>query len=1007
MDRRRLPPTLKSNRGDIQDLNERANLIKIINSRENALKKRKELMGEYNEIMKRLYKAQKKKASRLRAGRGGVRTSRSWERRQQERFKRGERRKEGEDEPEIIGEEVKKGEDGSLRITYRDYEEEENIRQRIQAERDIEQLRIEGRQAVIRQLDIDRENRRDAEREIQRVLDVARLDQIRQEDRQLRFDEKERDRQDRIERDRVQFNMQREFRNRDDQFKAMNIEREDANKELDRIIEGRKLDYTEASMKQGQDFMSALLNLDNRLNRRFDAAEEQFKNLVLNSQSGVQLQDLRSTEPRVREDGVIELPPLEFPDTSFDKLQQDLDILGQQDEVEFKIPTEQQPDETGSTPIVEENPLQPVQQPEAEKPRIYAEDLPPKKEIRKPRGEQRSYKEDLELISEYFNIPAEGTPERVEFDNSLTAGDFEGAIELQQSIDFSKPATLDPKLEELIELKKTATKLSRQESFEDALVKAKQEAVDLKASADEDRKRIQQLQDEIFIQQQDNLNADLKKIVEGEVDVENPLHSFLKLERQESLDKLTPGENFVDVEGDIVGAVNPMLTTEEKADLQIENAKKGLLTIGTQQAIQQGIVQSPKGNTLKDQRKNLKRISALKRKALDDLTKSNPELAKKVVGSGSEINYTRLKREDPGLWKTLVPLQEEHLQGKKKYNEALKKSKEKSGGTAGPQSNIVPLEETSLKISTGEKKKKGNDFIPGKYEKQQEVMYFRKDDKGVGNWLPAKILEHKSDDAGEVQLTIQRTTGRNKAPVETIYNRVIAKPTLEELLKQNQLREGLKSGILKEGESRKKDKKSSFWEDRDKYVLHNNTAMEFRGIKPFGKSVINYHKENQYGYDEHSYYHTPIDDDGTWLEKKTRPVIAPRYLEPALQNGLLRLEKLDEKVPYKKPSKLGGAKGLESGSGRPDGIKTGFLEVEPSAEPGMLSNIGAGLGAVAGGVAGAGAGLISGAAGAIASQLPTPYEAGSAVGSGIVNLVGAGAGLVSGALSSVEEEPEE
>ena len=33
MDRRRLPPTLKSNRGDIQDLNERANLIKIINSR--------------------------------------------------------------------------------------------------------------------------------------------------------------------------------------------------------------------------------------------------------------------------------------------------------------------------------------------------------------------------------------------------------------------------------------------------------------------------------------------------------------------------------------------------------------------------------------------------------------------------------------------------------------------------------------------------------------------------------------------------------------------------------------------------------------------------------------------------------------------------------------------------------------------------------------------------------------------------------------------------------------
>ncbi len=55
MDRRRLPATLQSNRSDIKSLNDRANLIKIVNDRKNALKKRKELMGEYNEIMKRLH----------------------------------------------------------------------------------------------------------------------------------------------------------------------------------------------------------------------------------------------------------------------------------------------------------------------------------------------------------------------------------------------------------------------------------------------------------------------------------------------------------------------------------------------------------------------------------------------------------------------------------------------------------------------------------------------------------------------------------------------------------------------------------------------------------------------------------------------------------------------------------------------------------------------------------------------------------------------------------------
>ena len=94
MDRRRLPATLQSNRSDIKSLNDRANLIKIINNRENALKKRKELMNEYNDIMKRLHEAQMKKKKALSRSRGGVRNSRSWEIRRQEQYKRGERVKE-------------------------------------------------------------------------------------------------------------------------------------------------------------------------------------------------------------------------------------------------------------------------------------------------------------------------------------------------------------------------------------------------------------------------------------------------------------------------------------------------------------------------------------------------------------------------------------------------------------------------------------------------------------------------------------------------------------------------------------------------------------------------------------------------------------------------------------------------------------------------------------------------------------------------------------------------
>ena len=57
----RLPANLRSNRSDIKDLNDRASLLKIIGDRKLTLKKREELMKEYNLIMTDLYNKQKKK----------------------------------------------------------------------------------------------------------------------------------------------------------------------------------------------------------------------------------------------------------------------------------------------------------------------------------------------------------------------------------------------------------------------------------------------------------------------------------------------------------------------------------------------------------------------------------------------------------------------------------------------------------------------------------------------------------------------------------------------------------------------------------------------------------------------------------------------------------------------------------------------------------------------------------------------------------------------------------
>tara|TARA_R110002126_G_scaffold146267_1_gene292219 strand:- start:2528 stop:5557 length:3030 start_codon:yes stop_codon:yes gene_type:complete len=1002
MDKRRLPATLQSNRTDIKSLNDRANLIKIINNRENALKKRKELMGEYNEIMKRLHQAQMKKKAGLRRSRGGVRTSRSYEKREMERYKRGERRKEGQDEPEIIGEEVKRDAAGNIQITYRDYAEEERLRAAAQVDRDVEQLRLEARQDILRLDDINRADglRRDdynrqqqqrAEDEINRTLDIERLNQIRQEDLQLRYDERQRDKQDAELRHRENYALQREFRNRDDAFRDININRDDENKAYDRLIQGRQLDYAEARMREGQDFMRALFEVDERLNRRFDLAENQFRNLLDTNPNGVEIQNLMDENPRFTPNGVIELPdrpnapPVEpAAEDAFDQLERVLS------EDEVIIPADEQPDEGQEEPVIETPIFTPA--------RNYADDLPPQAELRQPRGAGRSYAADLDIISRFLDIPAEGTPERIEFDNSLAAGEFEGTMELINSV----PAEGLPPTESATSTGsvKFGELTTRPELFDPAeLAQEISDAQDVRASINADKLRIERLKKEIESAKKSDLDKSLEKLQgipeeparEGWefIENENPMETQLKLDKQKFFDSLEPGRNFTNAEGSLIGFNNPLNTPEEQAEIQQAAQERGELTVGTQAALQAGIAQTP--------RTSLKELQQRKRTQYNELKISNPDLAALVVSrDGKEINFTKLKREDAELWKKLSPLHEEHLKAKGVFNQQKAAEKLDSGGGL-EESGSIP---TADPVAPSK-----NKFIPGKYQKEQEVMYYRKEDGG-GAWQPAKVLEYKSDEAGEAQLTVARTTGRKKnEPIETEFSRIVPKPDAGEKLRQAELRNQLKEGILQPGQDRKDDKKSSFWEDRDKFIIHNNTDFEFRGIAPGGKSVLNYHKEHPNNYEEHTYYHTPLDENDGWVERPGQQrVIHPKYLQPALDQGLLSLEKREEKQPYKK-----GKDGAKLVAG---GQKLASFQEAPAPEgPGMISQAAGVVGAGIAGVGGAAAGLGAGLVGGIAAQLPTPYEAGAAIGGGVASaggaLIGGAVGLVGAALGGGEQPESE
>ena len=548
MEKSRLPANLQNNRRDIKDLNDRASLLKIIKKRENNVELREDLMKEYKDIMKKLFKSQQKKKGRRRAGRGGVRRSRAEERREAERFKRGERREEGEDDSKIIGEEIKKDDLGNLQITYRDVEKE-----------NAEKLRLENR-----------------------------LDTIRLEDRKIRKDEQDNNLAFQEDRDIENRLMQREFRDREDDFKQFQLDMTDrgarTKRQTDRVYQDAKLNLLEQKLEQGEDVFSALQNLDNKFTNMFDAATFQYNNLLATNPAGLEIENLVQSNPRV-----IEPPGISIVD----------------DDEPFN--------ETDS--------------------------------------EEEQEKKD---------------------------------------------------------------------------------------------------------------------------------------KRKAFLDNLSPGVNYTSTEGEEIGTLNPILSTEEKTIAEENLADEGLFTVGSKKAEEVGIVQSPR---------------------------PPPDTA-----------------DEPA-----------------------------------PEDNPQ--------------------FNPGKYTKGQEVMYFRGD-----KWTPATIADYKSDDAGETQLAVLM----GDKTIDTIDKNVIPTPTQAEKTRQAELREEIKSGIWKDKSiTRKESKASSFWEDRDKYLIHNQTDMEFKGIPARGKSVLNYHKEHGENSEENTYLHTPTDEDGTWLKAKS---LGPKFLDPALESGILRLEKYEEKL---------------------------------------------------------------------------------------------------------------
>ena len=555
----RLPPTLRVNRGDIKELNERANLIKIINDRKNALKKRKELQKEYDDIMKRLFKSLQKKKKKLARGRGGIRTSRSWEKRQQERQKRGERRAEGEDEPSIIGEEVKQDSQGNMIITYRDYEKEAQAKAEADVMRDA--LRIEDRQ--------------------ERQLQMDRLDQIRREDIQLRFDERQRDRDDRLRREDEQFRIARENRTHEDLWRDLIMRRDDERDELNRIIEGRRLDIAQEQMGQGRQFIDALRDLELRFNQRFDAAEVQYRNLLQTNPGGIEIQDLQQQNPQLgqpqEESEFRELrDDVEATPTLQEILEEEEDILPTEEtDEDFEgpqrpqrgIPTPQRPSQERPELPPRDAPEQPYKPPQA---RMYTEDLKPQgedygvkvggeKEDRQPRGAGRSLAEDLEIIDRIGGItaPPEGTPERIEWDNLLFSGKLDvkqpileiTGLALQEIAEENRVANLMREANnerlQIQELK------DREQELQERIVKEGQ-ARDLTLSAEKIRKQIiDEESGEVFtLKNPVVINPTFDKFT-----IANPNPPLLEKNKQEIIDtqKIAPRE---------VIQVNPLLEDE-------------------------------------------------------------------------------------------------------------------------------------------------------------------------------------------------------------------------------------------------------------------------------------------------------------------------------------------------------------------------------------------------------------------------------------------------------------
>ena len=904
--RSRLPPNLRTNRGDIQDLNERANLIKIINSRENTLKKRKELSDEYNEIMRRLFKSQQKKKARLRAGRGSIRGSRSREIRDSERFKRGERRTEGKDEAEIIGEEIKKDSMGNLQITYRDYEKER--------------------------------------------LEKERLDRIRLQEIQLRLDEKKIDRDielKKLEYLDVQMRQGMQF---NQSLYNLNRRFDDAERNVRDLLQGAPAPSYSDAIRMGDRVSEVSSEEEERFVQ--DDDEVIFEDDTPTAESP---RPPPPTPPATLADGT----PLTSP--SVPQLRSASGGFAPSDDAALQ--TEARIYTADLTPVKE------IRQPEG-KARSFKEDIEVSRQygVTVPEdgtpertifdntlvaggGLKAVQNIDYEKeVKEYLRNQEQAILQNQVDDERLDVDDIRLQIERQAAslkieVDKAKREELSGNLERLQRIGAGRVEGASRTIAGPVLPAILRDDPLFQEQSEETQQRITEQFAGLTPREQ---QEELLKVTP------RPAPEF-----DAEFDTATIGDIVAGISEDtVIGKKKKTKVSKKerrKAEKAAAEAQRLMDAPQTSQdrleeAEQQRNALKAPPNFLDAMDKKKEVVSNPPPKAppvlelisdLDGLVGKYPEIKKHLAGpyehspiprlpipkkteimnilkdSPEDIELynklraeTKKRRDEKGLGsgKALVPSEPQEPQepketeAERKERRRLRKLKKKEAKEAAEE---PAAEEPQRKVIDYKKGQKVSVFRPGKEGKK-------------GRWTEGKVVNYNPEYSDEI--SVAPTSGPQELKnisVETVQNRVVPRPTDESLAEQMGHREVLKGSIgfkhPQGGEpgSYEHTTSGSGWEDYGKFAINNNTDAEWRGIPAKGRHFIIGHKALNTGlgprgteeFDEslkkfkadtkeNSYHHADGASRAPWAMNMTK-VIGPKNLENDIKAGLITLEKIE------------------------------------------------------------------------------------------------------------------